>query len=178
MIYKTTYNLKCKCSDDLSTIDNDVEITVEKLTDNHLILAVKGADMYKQFSVLGDVIFYNTHGGIKTIYRDINSKIESVIKSIPETMQSELETRIAENVTKSYIVEACNLIEGREFLDDVMNNCLTDYDGYINNVFVDGYKSNLGLIANNLKSGYFLVDSVVWLEICDKHTVYVDWISK
>lgn len=45
-------------------------------------------------------------------------------------------------------------------------------------MFVDGYKSNLGLIANNLKSGEFLVDSVMWSEICDNHAVYVDWVGK
>lgn len=187
----------------LFTVDNDVAIKVEnkatysgiikELTDNHLILGVNGADVYidnyseiidikpngeYSFRALGDMLFYNTSDGIKTIYRDINSRVESVIKSIPETMQSELEMRIAENMTKSYFIEDCDLIDGREFLDDVLNDCLTDCDGYINNVFVDGYKSNLGLIAKNLKSGKFLVDSVMWSRICDKHTVYVDWVGK
>lgn len=111
----------------LFTVDNDVAITVEnktiysgiikELTDNYLILGVNGADVcidnYSEiinikpsgkysFRALGDMLFYNTNDGIKTICRNINSRVKSVIESIPETVQSELEMRIAENMTKSY----------------------------------------------------------------------------
>lgn len=71
-----------------------------------------------------------------------------------------------------------DLIDGQEFLEFVQTGSFIDYDGYIKDVFVDGYKSNLGLATDNLTSGDFLVDEKVWADICEVYKVEVNWVNK
>ena len=70
------------------------------------------------------------------------------------------------------------LMSGHDFFEDVDNNSITDYDGMLGNVYVDGYKSNLGLCHGNFCQGGFLVDGETWLSICDDHKVEVEWCNK
>ena len=69
-------------------------------------------------------------------------------------------------------------MSGERFLHDVRMNILSDFDGYINNVYVDGMVSNLGLSCNGLQSGRWLVDVDLWEELCKKHKIEVDWVNK
>ena len=71
-----------------------------------------------------------------------------------------------------------DLIDGKEFLESVKNYFFTDYDGHIVEVFVDGYKSNLGLATGDLTQGKFLVSSKIWSDICDEFKVEVNWANK
>ena len=71
-----------------------------------------------------------------------------------------------------------DLFNGKKFLELVKSGCITDYDGHIVNVFIDGFDSNLGLATDNLTSGGFLVDEEVWLELCNEHKVEVNWANK
>ena len=56
-----------------------------------------------------------------------------------------------------------DLMDGIEFLEDVLDGSFMDYDGTLAEIFVDGYKSNLGLAAGGIEQGKFLVDE---LKIC------------
>jgi hypothetical protein len=71
-----------------------------------------------------------------------------------------------------------DLLPGDEFLKEVQAGCITDYDGSIADVFVDGYISNLGLATDNLTQGKFLVDDDIWSEICEVFVVEVNWANK
>ena len=72
-----------------------------------------------------------------------------------------------------------DLIDGLEFLEDVKSKSIMDYDGEISEVFVDGYKSNLGLFyGNSFSQGNFLVNDKLWEEICKEHKVQVNWANK
>ena len=71
-----------------------------------------------------------------------------------------------------------HLFDGKEFLQNVQDGCLIDYDGSISTVFVDGYVSNLGLATDNLTQGKFLVTAEVWEYICNEFKVEVNWANK
>ena len=69
-------------------------------------------------------------------------------------------------------------MSGHDFFEDVDNRCIINNDGILGNVYVDGYKSNLGLYHGNFCQGGFLVDGETWLSICDDHKVEVEWCNK
>ena len=71
-----------------------------------------------------------------------------------------------------------HLFDGKEFLQNVQDGYLIDYDGNIATVFVDGYVSNLGLATDNLTQGQFLVSAEVWEDICNEFKVEVNWANK
>lgn len=70
------------------------------------------------------------------------------------------------------------LMTGQEFYDDVDSGYIIDYDGTLGCVFVNGYRSNLGLHHGDLSQGGFLVDGPTWLDICEEFTVEVEWCNK
>lgn len=71
-----------------------------------------------------------------------------------------------------------DLMDGKEFYKCVDCGGFIDYDGGIADIFVDGYKSNLGLWHAGLCSGKFLVDGETFLDICDEFKVEVNWANK
>jgi hypothetical protein len=78
-----------------------------------------------------------------------------------------------------YEVRICgDLMSGKEFYDNVDDTSLIDYDGSMSDVFVDGYRSNLGLFHKGLSQGRFLVDGPTWLDICEEFDVEVEWCNK
>lgn len=71
-----------------------------------------------------------------------------------------------------------DLMDGIEFLEDVLDGSFIDYDGTLAEIFVDGYKSNLGLAAGGIEQGKFLVDENVFRMICEEYKVEVNWANK
>lgn len=72
-----------------------------------------------------------------------------------------------------------DLFSGEEFLKMVQDHSIINYDGTVADVFVDGYKSNLGLYTENgFECGGFQVDDDLWLQICDNYKVEVNWANK
>lgn len=81
------------------------------------------------------------------------------------------EDRFSENIY--------DLFSGEEFLKMVQDHSIINYDGTVADVFVDGYKSNLGLYTDNgFECGGFQVDDELWLQICDNYKVEVNWANK
>lgn len=71
-----------------------------------------------------------------------------------------------------------DLFDGDEFLQMVEDGCIIDYDGHIVDIFVDGYRSNLGLATDNLTQGELLVNAEVWKELCKNFKIEVNWANK
>lgn len=71
-----------------------------------------------------------------------------------------------------------DIMSGKEFYDDVDCGGIIDYDGILGNVYVNGYKCNLGLCHKGLCQGYFIVDGRTWLDICEEFDVEVEWCNK
>ena len=78
-----------------------------------------------------------------------------------------------------FTISIYDLYSGKEFLELVKSGCITNYDGTVADVFVDDYKSNLGLYTEEgFECGGFQVDEELWLHICDNYKVEVNWANK
>jgi hypothetical protein len=81
--------------------------------------------------------------------------------------------------TDHFVKSIYDLMSGQEFLEAVQDGYLSNYDGSVAQVFVDGYISNLGLFTEDgFQCGDFTVDEELWLQICDNHKVEVNWANK
>ncbi len=85
---------------------------------------------------------------------------------------------VAMMYAQQFTKDIYDLFEGKKFLQLVKEGCITDDDGHVADVFVDGYVSNLGLATDNLTSSGFLVSEKVWLDICKSCKVEVNWANK
>lgn len=81
-------------------------------------------------------------------------------------------------VAKMFTHSVYDLIPGEEFLDAVRSTCITDDDGTLSDIFVDGFCTNLGLIEAELSQGKFLVSGKVFEKICNEHEVLVNWANQ
>jgi len=84
----------------------------------------------------------------------------------------------AETKDMFYQVVCGDMMSGKDFYECVDGGCIIDYDGSLGDVYVNGYKSNLGLYHRGLCQGHFLVDGQTWLDICDEFDVEVEWCNK
>lgn len=71
-----------------------------------------------------------------------------------------------------------DMMSGKDFYECVDGGGIIDYDGSLRDVYVNGYKSNLGLCHRGLCQGHFIVDGPTWLNICDEADVEVEWCNK
>lgn len=71
-----------------------------------------------------------------------------------------------------------DLMTGEEFFDHVDDRCIMDYDGIMAYVWADGYITNLGLCHAGLCQGRFLVTGDMWLDICSRYDIVVEWCNK
>ena len=132
--------------------------------------------MDKKYKSKGQILFRLSADGIQTQVFDKKYYIDRYLQFTYNTeMCSEM---VADLYNSTFTHPIYDLIDGKEFLNDVKSGCIMDYDGSIAQVFVDGYTANLGLATDNLTSGGFLVDEEVWLEICDTYHVEVNWANK
>jgi hypothetical protein len=84
-----------------------------------------------------------------------------------------------EHVKEMYERRICgDMMSGKDFYEEVDCGGIIDYDGILGEVYVNGYKSNLGLFHRGLCQGYFIVDGPTWLDICDEFDVEVEWCNK
>ena len=74
------------------------------------------------------------------------------------------------------------LMPGKAFLEDVLNGNLRSEYGYVDQIFVDGYVSNLslctGVADRPLSDGGCLVNAETFRSICNKFEVYVNWVDR
>lgn len=86
---------------------------------------------------------------------------------------------LADKYERDFTFDIYHLISGKEFLDCVKCSGFTNYDGYIKEVYVNGFKSNVGLISDNLISGGdFYMDEDAWRNLCEDYDVKVNWVNK
>ena len=80
--------------------------------------------------------------------------------------------------SKARMIYKEDLFDGKEFLEDVRNKCIIDYDGSLEHIFVNGFESNLGLASNDFCQGKFLVMEDVFEELCEEYNIKVDWAGR
>lgn len=124
--------------------------------------------MEQKYIAKGEVTFVASFDGCKSKKQEIQ-----------EFIQKPYDEDIIKFVTDHYFTfDIYSLMSGEEFLRYVEDGCIMDCDGVIAEVFIDGYKSNLGLCHKGLEQGKFLVDDELWNHICKNHKVEVNWANK
>jgi hypothetical protein len=110
----------------------------------------------------------------------LNENDEVIVKRIKaeDILQAYSKDAKEEIRHKYYSPRIYHLIEGKDFVDMVETGCIIDDDGTLVNIFVDGFDSNLGLCEIGFCQGRFIVTKDVFLEICKKHEVFVNWAGK
>lgn len=122
----------------------------------------------------GEIWFRLSKDGIETQIFDKEYYLNYWKKITPSNAKNVVEYKYNTEFTHRIY----HLLSGEEFLNYVKEGYFIDSDGCIGDVFVNGYVSNLGLFTDNLSGGPFLVDENMWLDICKKYKVEVNWINK
>lgn len=127
-----------------------------------------------QFKSLGQSLYYYSSTGLT----HVTNSIEHLAREF--MVSDELADAALTAVRVNYIFPVYDLIPGDNFVKLVHEGILSEYDGHVANVFVDGYDSNLGIIdvESSFCQGRFLVDVETFLRICQLHHVEVNWANK
>ena len=75
-------------------------------------------------------------------------------------------------------IPVLELLSGFDFIDGVERSIFTDKFGYINDILVSGYKSNLGIFSDKLKQGNFMVSISEFKKLCSEYEIQVNWGEK
>lgn len=119
---------------------------------------------------LGERLYRYTEDGIE--YQDIT--VEDLLKDYEGLSFDVLEPLRS----KLSIIDTTHLMNGSDFAHDVDAGCLIDYDGYVKNVFINGFKTNIRLSHNGISTDRFGVNKYIWNNLCRDNEIYVDWINK
>lgn len=96
--------------------------------------------------------------------------IDDMIKTVSPAFQ--------EAIADIFIHPVYDLLSGKEFLDHVRSGCITDNDGILFGIYIDGFRTNLGLDEAGLSQGNFLISGNVFEDLCNNHEVLVNWANK
>ena len=105
-------------------------------------------------------------------YRTIT--VDDMLSQYSEGLRDEMRPEIV----KAFTYQVYDLMSGKKFLDAVRSRCITDDDGILSDIFVDGFDTNLGLSEAGLSQGQFLVSGKVFEQVCNEHEVLVNWANK
>ena len=75
----------------------------------------------------------------------------------------------------TYNIDEKDLIDGKEFLENVRNKFITNHNGILLHIFVDGFESNLGLMSSDFCQGDFLLTENLFEELCEEYNIKVHW---
>lgn len=119
--------------------------------------------------------FYNYYYNLGQINCDICT-IEEIKKDINNYTNDSM---ITNNIIKSKIVKPLyDVLSGLSFLKSVKEKYISNNDGTVIDIFVDGYISNIGLKTNYYSCGNFMLGEQDWKDFCKKHKVLVNFAHK
>ena len=130
----------------------------------------------EKYEAKGDMLFRIGALGLETQVFDREFYLEHNLKLYGSQEKAEAVTDML--YRDKFDRNIYDLFEGKEFLQMVEDGCLIDYDGHIADIFVDGYRSNLGLATDNLTQGELLVNAEIWKELCEQFEIEVNWANK
>lgn len=96
--------------------------------------------------------------------------IDDMIKNVSPSFQKA--------IADIFIHPAYDLLSGKEFLNHVRSGCITDNDGVLSGIYIDGFHTNLGLDEAGLSQGNFLISGNIFEDLCNNHEVLVNWANK
>ena len=125
----------------------------------------------KEYISKGILTFYFMQDGLAA--KKISQE-DYILARFPMWKKEEYEMIVELRFTKSI----ATMIEGLSFINMIKSGCINSYDGNIEEIYVDGYLSNLGIISDTFEDGKFLVTMDIFEEICREHEVLVNWANK
>ena len=135
---------------------------------------MKKNKMEKYFAK-GQVLFVQTKDGLKENRYDRDYYMEEY----KSRLGTATENYVNYLYDSKFTYKVYNLMSGKKFLKQVLEGYFMDGDGSICEIFIDGFKSNLGLFTDKLISGEgCLLDEDSWKKLCDIYNVEVNWANK
>ena len=123
----------------------------------------------------GQMIFIQTKDGLKERICDR----EYYLNEFKKDLLVDAENYVNYIYDSKFTFTTTNLISGKKFLRLVLSERYNNDNGLITEIFVNGFKSNLGLITDKFVSGEgCLLDEDVWKDMCNKYNIEVNWKSK
>jgi len=110
--------------------------------------------------IKGEIYFFLKNGYIETSYKEYTDAEKSFVNMYPTEY------------------EIYDLMSGIDFADNVECGGFIDYDGSIAQIFVDDYKSNLGIWDHGIHQGKFCLGQYDFRKLCEKYNIEVNWANR
>lgn len=130
----------------------------------------------ENFKAKGYIYFAYSPTGLmtRTLEKDnIFEERSKYHKDSPEVLEF-----IKEELDEELSFDIYDLMSGSEFVNAIEHGSIIDYDGSLSDIFVDGYKTNLGIADDNFMQGEFLMSTRAFSELCNEHDIKVNWANK
>lgn len=97
------------------------------------------------------------------------------MKALTKNLSSNSEKEDFQEMFHTHDIDEKDLIDGKKFLENVRNRIITNDNGTLSHIFVDGYESNLGLISSDFSQGNFLLTENLFAELCEEYNIKAHW---
>ena len=97
------------------------------------------------------------------------------MKALTKNLSSNSEKEDFQEMFHTHDIDEKDLIDGKKFLENVRNRLITNDNGTLSHIFVDGYESNLGLISSDFSQGNFLLTENLFAELCEEYNIKAHW---
>jgi len=115
---------------------------------------------YPKKIIKGEIYFFLKNGYIETFIKDYTDEEKLFVNMHP---------------TEYTIYD---LMSGENFADNVRYGGFIDYDGNIAQIFVNDYKSNLGIWDYGIHQGEFCVGLYDFRRLCEDYKIEVNWANR
>lgn len=159
-------------------MDNEVIYTYDTLNQ---VPKSKDGDWYEEFEyeARGYLIFAFDKEGLISILYDRDYYINLFTLRKIGINKEEIEENVQWQIFEDKLTDTIyHKMDGLDFLQAVRRGSFIDYDGTLCDIYVDGYKSNLGLEEEGIHQGDFKVTGKAFEELCNSHDIWVNWANR
>ena len=132
-------------------------------------------DIANKYAANGQMIFVQTKDGLKECRHDR----DYYVNEYKDRLGASIDDYVNYIYDSKFKFDIYNMMSGKKFLKMVLSGYFVNDDGYICEIFADGFKTNLGLFTDYLISGEgCLLDEDAWKDMCDRYNIEVNWANK
>ena len=145
-----------------------------RMANSKYIVTENGKDVYKALGIQ-EFLFCggekSSEGKVKIVRYDKNFLLKS-FSGTDEEKEKQFDER--------FTFALHDIMDGKDFLKQVNDGYFTASDGYVTDIFVNGFRSNLAFYhdAYGHFGNGFLVDNQTFEKMCDTFDIEVNWKSK
>lgn len=138
-------------------------------------------EKYKAKGTMTYAVHFDTKScSYELLFREetVEDIIEHTAKRMCISKTDECRKTLEEYIIGQYTSDIYDLIPGEKFLEDVRGRAFIDSDGELCEIYVDGFKTNLGLCKAGICQGYLLLTGDAFEDLCENRKVEVNWANK